>query len=139
MKFWQIENLCLESALEQIELASSTLLSLLEKNGITDSDLVFTLRLVLHEALSNAIIHGNQEDKNKKVFLRLMLNEDRIVLEVEDEGNGFNYEERQRDEEVDLLHDGGRGLIILESLLDELVFKDNRKRVIMTKYLNRGK
>ncbi|HHV71845.1 MAG TPA: ATP-binding protein [Clostridia bacterium] len=139
MKFWQIENLCLESALEQIELASSTLLSLLEKNGITDSDLVFTLRLVLHEALSNAIIHGNQEDKNKKVFLRLMLNEDRIVLEVEDEGNGFNYEERQRDEEVDLLHDGGRGLIILESLLDELVFKDNGKRVIMTKYLNRGK
>src|SRR5438132_12245786 len=53
---------------------------------------IFGIRLALEEALVNAIKHGNQMDRGKKVYVRYRILADRIDIGVADEGRGFNPE-----------------------------------------------
>src|SRR4051794_33190973 len=50
----------------------------------------FRLQVVLSEALSNAIVRGNREDRGKWVDVRAELGAEAIRLEVTDEGAGFD-------------------------------------------------
>ena len=50
----------------------------------------FRLRVVLSEALSNAIVQGNREDRTKWVDVRAELVPDAIRVSVTDEGAGFD-------------------------------------------------
>jgi serine/threonine-protein kinase RsbW len=53
----------------------------------------FGLRLALEEALVNAIRHGNRGDLSKRVFVRFQVEPERVLAEVEDEGEGFDAEQ----------------------------------------------
>jgi serine/threonine-protein kinase RsbW len=48
------------------------------------------VRLALEEALVNAVKHGNQGDTSKQVRLRYHVNAEFVLVEVEDEGAGFD-------------------------------------------------
>src|SRR5215216_3823121 len=48
--------------------------------------------VALSEALSNAILRGNREDPNKSVRVRAAVDAKSLVLEVADEGEGFDIE-----------------------------------------------
>ena len=78
--------------------------------------------VALTEALSNAILRGNGEDRSKKVSVRAEVNPARLVLEVGDEGRGFDLEEAMRDptlpENID--REDGRGLFLMRSLMDRV-------------------
>ena len=50
----------------------------------------FGLRLALEEALVNAISHGNRGDPSRSVHVRFQVEPDRVLAEVEDEGEGFD-------------------------------------------------
>src|SRR6476660_4815635 len=50
----------------------------------------FRLRVVLSEALTNAIVQGNREDRNKWVDVRAELVPEVIRVWVTDEGPGFD-------------------------------------------------
>jgi serine/threonine-protein kinase RsbW len=52
----------------------------------------FHIPVALTEALSNAILRGNAEDTSKSVRVRVMLDAHALVLEVEDDGVGFDLE-----------------------------------------------
>jgi anti-sigma regulatory factor (Ser/Thr protein kinase) len=52
----------------------------------------FAVHLVLQEALTNAVRHGHGGDRRKFVGITLIVNPDEVVVEVEDEGKGFNPE-----------------------------------------------
>jgi len=51
---------------------------------------LFGVRLALEEALVNAVKHGNRCDPAKEVRLRYWVNAEVVVLQVEDEGDGFD-------------------------------------------------
>jgi serine/threonine-protein kinase RsbW len=51
---------------------------------------VFAVRLALEEALVNAVKHGNRGDPGKEARLRYHVNPDYVLMEVEDEGSGFD-------------------------------------------------
>lgn len=51
---------------------------------------VFAINLALEEALVNAIQHGNRQDPNKYVHFICRLNNEKIYVRIEDEGDGFN-------------------------------------------------
>lgn len=42
------------------------------------------------KALVNAIRHGNRSDINKEIGMRFYLNDNRLLMEIEDEGAGFD-------------------------------------------------
>src|SRR5437660_506475 len=51
---------------------------------------VFAVRLALEEAIVNAIKHGNQGDTTKSVRVSYCVQTEEILLNVEDEGKGFD-------------------------------------------------
>ena len=44
------------------------------------------------EATNNAIIHGSASNPNNRVFVRIAKNENQLVIHIEDQGKGFDYE-----------------------------------------------
>jgi serine/threonine-protein kinase RsbW len=51
---------------------------------------VFAVRLALEEALVNAIRHGNHDDVARHVNVSYLVGPERVLVEVKDEGDGFD-------------------------------------------------
>ncbi|HEX2609737.1 MAG TPA: ATP-binding protein [Gemmatimonadales bacterium] len=92
----------------------------------------FRLRVVLSEALSNAILRGNAEDRSKWVDVRAELVPDSIRVYVTDEGPGFDpaaVPEPIRPEQLDEAQ--GRGLYLIRKLVDAVQFNDQGNSICM--------
>jgi len=78
--------------------------------------------VALTEALSNAILYGNREDTSKIVRLRATLDERSLVIEVVDEGSGFDLEACAIDPTSpgNLDREDGRGLYLMRTLMDRV-------------------
>ena len=84
------------------------------------------------EAVNNAIVHGNKEDKNKKVRLGLKQNKKSVRFVVEDEGIGFDYNnlpDPTNPKNIDKVK--GRGIFLIKSLSDKTTFKRGGRVVEM--------
>ena len=84
------------------------------------------------EAVNNAIVHGNKEDKNKKVRLRLKQNKKSVRFVVEDEGIGFDYNnlpDPTNPKNIDKVK--GRVIFLIKSLSDKTTFKRGGRVVEM--------
>jgi anti-sigma regulatory factor (Ser/Thr protein kinase) len=88
----------------------------------------FAVHLVLQEALTNAVRHGHGGDRKKFVGITLIVNPDEVVVEVEDEGRGFNPDlalgafaatDRMR----------GRGLFLMRAYSSWISFSSRGNRV----------
>ena len=88
--------------------------------------------VALTEALSNAILRGNHEDMQKGVRLRATLDDRALVLEVEDEGDGFDLKSCMVDPNNDgnLFREDGRGLFLMCSLMDRVEQLPSRANVV---------
>src|SRR5262249_18014588 len=51
---------------------------------------VVSTGLALLEVVTNAFLHGNKGDPGKRVRVRYLVAPDEVLLEVEDEGGGFD-------------------------------------------------
>jgi serine/threonine-protein kinase RsbW len=92
----------------------------------------FRLRVVLSEALSNAIVQGNREDRTKWVDVRAELVPDAIRVWVTDEGAGFDpasIPEPIRPEQLDEAR--GRGLYLIRKLVDVVQFNERGNSICM--------
>lgn len=84
------------------------------------------------EAVNNAIVHGNKEDKEKKVKIKLKENKKSIRFVVEDEGNGFDHEklpDPTSPKNIDKIK--GRGIFLIKNLTDKAQFKNGGRVVDM--------
>jgi serine/threonine-protein kinase RsbW len=90
--------------------------------------------LCLDEALINAIVHGNQSDPNKCVRVRVFGSADAWRVEVDDEGEGFDWEhwKRRLDDGMDLARSGGRGLELILASGADVDFLNGGKCLRMT-------
>jgi serine/threonine-protein kinase RsbW len=78
---------------------------------------VADLKLALTEACSNAIRHAYPEGEGR-VHIVYQLHPDRLVIEVVDDGEGFDPNEPV--DEEDELVEGGLGIAIIRAIADEL-------------------
>ena len=84
------------------------------------------------EAVNNAIVHGNKEDKNKKVRLGLRQNKKSVRFIVEDEGMGFDHNTLPDPTNPKNLEKvKGRGIFLIKSLSDKTTFKQGGRVVEM--------
>ena len=72
-----------------------------------EADLLVDAELLVSELVTNAIRHGEGD-----ITLCARVDDDRLVVEVIDQGSGFEYELRRQDFE----HVGGWGLDIVDDL-----------------------
>ena len=93
----------------------------------------FNLRVVVAEALANAIIAGNGEDHSKVVLIRAELKEDLVLLSVTDEGQGFDVNALPREPDLpDPDRSNGRGLFLIRHLVDDFYFNPQGNSICMT-------
>ncbi len=72
------------------------------------------------EALSNAIMRGNDGNSERRVQIVVELDPARLLVEVTDEGTGFDLAMMRHtpDEQDWLEREDGRGLFLMQSLMD---------------------
>ncbi len=91
--------------------------------GFAESDLL-DLALGLEEALANALEHGNGRDRSKRIFVHYRVTPDQAVVEIEDEGNGFDPQSVADPTLNDNLHRiRGRGIFLMRALLDGVSYR----------------
>lgn len=88
--------------------------------------------VALTEALSNAILRGNAEDATKQVRVRASVDTVRLVLEVVDEGRGFDFSDCLVDPTTpdNVCREDGRGLFLMQKLMDRVERFDDHGNVI---------
>jgi len=102
--------------------------------GFPHEECTVNLPLVMDEALSNAIIHGNKRNENLKVHVRIYISSHRIVIQVEDQGAGFPAEGIDDPTQRENLFKGsGRGLFLIKELMDSVRFEKGGRVIEMEK------
>jgi serine/threonine-protein kinase RsbW len=92
----------------------------------------FRLRVVLSEAISNAILRGNCEDRAKWVEVRAELVPDSIRVHVTDQGAGFDPAAIPEPTQPGQLDEArGRGLYIIRKLVDAVQFNEQGNSICM--------
>ena len=99
---------------------------------------IFSIRLALEEALVNAIKHGNQMDREKKVHISYHVCSDRFEVRIADEGKGFDPEDVPDPMAPENLERPcGRGLLLMRHYMTEVTYHPPGNRLSMSKV--RGK
>lgn len=102
--------------------------------GFPPEDCKVNLPMVMDEALSNAIIHGNKNREDLKVHIRIYISFHRIIIQVEDQGEGFVPESETDPTDHENVYKGsGRGLYLIRELMDEVEFKKDGRVIEMKK------
>ena len=92
------------------------------------------VEVALREALANAIVHGNHEDRRKYVHVTCRCDPDEVSIAVKDEGKGFdvnNVPDPTALENIGSVH--GRGILVMKALMDEVRFEEGGVVVHMRK------
>jgi serine/threonine-protein kinase RsbW len=98
---------------------------------------IFSIRLALEEALVNAIKHGNQFDRNKKVHIAFSVLPERFDIRITDEGPGFDPSDVPDPTAIENLERPcGRGLMLMRHYMTDVSFGHNGNSVAMTKLRN---
>ena len=96
------------------------------------------IEMALHEALANAVIHGNAENPRKRVYVvcRCYL-DGQVSITVRDQGKGFDTSAPPNPTvRENLLLTHGRGIYLMKTLMDEVSFDEGGAGVMMRKKSN---
>lgn len=126
-------ELVLASSFDELERAIDFIETFVEEEGL-DNDVLERMRMVGSEAVTNAIKHGNQLDKSKKVTLCIELIDGCVEMRVSDEGPGFTLDEVPNPlASENLLAEGGRGVYFIFEFSDEVIFEEGGS-VLLAKF-----
>jgi anti-sigma regulatory factor (Ser/Thr protein kinase) len=95
----------------------------------------FDIETALREALANAIEHGCQSDSSKEVRCSVTCDESgEVLIVVRDPGPGFDASSiADPTDEQNLMKPGGRGVFLINELMDEVRFADEGREIRMRK------
>lgn len=81
------------------------------------------IMISITEVVNNGIIHGNRSDPEKHVYVTCSCYDDRLEFIIRDEGTGFSPDDIPDPlHEENLLKEGGRGVLIVRSMMDDVHF-----------------
>ncbi len=95
----------------------------------------FEIEVSLYEALANAVEHGCGHDPEKKVEVVVACEEHRgMIIVVRDPGPGFDPESVPSPIVGENIYaDGGRGIFLINQLMDEVRYEKNGTEIWMIK------
>ena len=93
------------------------------------------IELALQEALANAVVHGAKEDPSKTVECLVACDQERgILIIVRDPGEGFDPGAIPTCTMGENLYSNhGRGIFLINQLMDEVKFRKNGTEIHMVK------
>ncbi len=127
----------LPTKLEAVRAVERELLDEIARCGYSE-DHCFAVRLAFEEALINAMKHGNRMDPSRSVRLAYRVSPEQVEIRVADEGPGFDpacVPDPTADE--NLQRPCGRGIMLMQSYMDEVKYAPGGTEVRMVKFRNR--
>lgn len=107
--------------------------------GAAGSNLL-ALQHGLHEALVNAVRHGNGGVDSKRIRVAYRFLDDDVWMEIEDEGQGFRMSEvLDATTDKNQCRPGGRGLLMMRHFMSTVDYNQQGNRVTMQKCQARPK
>jgi serine/threonine-protein kinase RsbW len=114
----QIVRLTIPARAEYITLCRLALTGIGRMRSLSD-EVLADLKLALTEAASNSVRHAYADQSAGVVEISYVLMPDRLVIEVTDEGEGFDPAEHGPPDEFS---EGGLGIAIIRAIADEVEF-----------------
>ena len=114
-------RLTIPAKAEYIALCRLALAGLARMRPLSD-ETVADLKLALTEACSNSVRHAYHEDREGTVEIVYRLADDRLIIEVLDQGKG--YDPKRVGANARDLDESGLGLAIIRSVTDELEVRE---------------
>jgi serine/threonine-protein kinase RsbW len=90
------------------------------------ADIYGNILIASLEAANNAILHGNKLDEKKIVNIVFIIEETKLKIKIDDEGDGFDYKnvpDPTAPENIENVN--GRGIFLMEKLSDKIEFSRN--------------
>ena len=85
--------------------------------------------LGLHEALVNAVVHGNLSNPNKVIRVRRILTPNWFVWQIQDEGIGIVKNKRLSSLPVEIDANSGRGIYLIHKCFDDVRWSNKGNRL----------
>ena len=115
-------ELSLPSRIETVEKAANVVADFVGRSGISE-EAAYGIDMAVREAVTNAVVHGNQQDEHKVVELTLKSLPEAVEITVQDRGQGFNPEDVPDPTEVEnILKTSGRGIFFMRTFMDEVTW-----------------
>lgn len=119
------KELVIKSKIENMSLVENFIDEVAVELSIV-SDLYGNLLISTIEAVTNAIIHGNDNDPDKVVKISIEKFDKSLNVTVADEGPGFNVDIVPDPTKPDYIEQpNGRGIFLMRNLTDDLKFEKN--------------
>ena len=127
-------DLLMPSKLSRILGVNRLVAFLANEFGFPAEDANVNLPLVMDEALTNAIIHGNGQREDRKVHVRVYISVHRFFVQVEDEGEGFDPAVAGDPKTAENVYKrSGRGIYLMQELMDRVEFKNGGRLIELEK------
>lgn len=125
----ELYTLQLPSKRDSITQLEALIEDIADKHNVSE-DTFANMMTCLNEVVTNAIVHGNKLNPDKKVIVNAEVDAKRIVWTVTDEGEGFDYinlPDPTAEENLEKLT--GRGVFIVKHLADQCIFNASGNEV----------
>ncbi|HVN84035.1 MAG TPA: ATP-binding protein [Candidatus Binatia bacterium] len=99
------------------------------------SKALFEINLAVDELLTNTISYGYDGDAEHEIIVRLCLQADELLIEVEDDGRPFDpltVDAPAVDQSLEDRRVGGLGVFLVRKVMDELAYRREHGRNILT-------
>ncbi len=132
-------TLKITNKLESLHLAttlSREVCQVINDPGI-DAGFTNAVELAVSEAVTNAIKHSDISDSTINIIITFQIHQDRLVINVKDQGKGFDLEKVLKPD-LKKHPEGGYGIFIMKSSMDKVEYTrgDDWNILSMTKYFS---
>ena len=133
----EIQEITLPSRIESVEEAALKADQFAKSCGFPD-EFLFAVDLAIRESVANAVKHGNKFDESKPVEVTFADIPDGFEVTVRDHGVGFAVDEiPDPTNPENLLKANGRGILFMNSFMDEVGWENHPDGGMVVKMLKR--
>lgn len=98
---------------------------LLKEFGFPQQDSRINIPLACDEAITNAIVHGNNSNPDLKVNVQIYISNSRFRMRVRDQGDGFDFDNLADPRRGDNVHrSSGRGVFLIRNIMNTVEYKE---------------
>jgi len=116
----QTTRLVLPSHIEAVAEAAAAVASFAQNCGVGD-EAAFGIDIAVREAVTNAIVHANNEDDTKSIEVSFNCAGRALEIDIKDQGEGFDPASvPDPTAPANLLKTSGRGIFLIRNFMDEV-------------------
>ena len=109
----------LDSTLDSVDSAEELAVGMAQRAGMDEDDLM-KVGMAIRESVVNAVVHGNRYNSTKKVRFSVSNDGQRFMVQVGDEGEGFDFNSIPDPlAPENLMRTSGRGIFLIRSFMND--------------------